>query len=76
MINWLKYLEVYYGPEKMERFPHRLVKANVGHDYVGMINSQQGEHTICYVFTPSNHSYLFCVCVCVRVCACVESMGM
>ena len=48
MINWMKYLDIYYGPETMKRFPHRLVKANVGHDYVGMINSAQGILIIVY----------------------------
>ena len=34
MINWLKYLEVFYGKKEVEENPRRLVKANVGHDYV------------------------------------------
>ena len=34
MINWLRYLEAFYGKEVIEENPRRLVKANVGHDYV------------------------------------------
>ena len=34
MINWLRYLKIYYGKDVVEENPRRLVKANVGHDYV------------------------------------------
>ena len=40
MINWMKYLKYYYGADYSK---HRLVYANVGHDYTGMMTSPQGQ---------------------------------
>lgn len=53
MINWLKYLEVFYGKKEVEENPRRLVKANVGHDYVRMIRSVQGA---CVIYGWSCHT--------------------
>lgn len=53
MINWLRYLEVFYGKEVIEENPRRLVKANVGHDYVRMIRSLQGA---CVIFGWNCHA--------------------
>ena len=44
MIHWMSFLEYYYGENYI---PRPLVSANVGHDYVGMIQSPQG---LCVIF--------------------------
>jgi hypothetical protein len=40
MLLWMSYLRFFYGPVGAK---HRLIRANVGHDYTGMMMSRQGQ---------------------------------